>query len=76
LQAGNWFDLRDNYGLLYFYEQGEAALEKAHELLAMPDLKEEWAARRAKLLADKIDPTPWFVALGNRLLENPHYRPE
>ncbi len=76
LQAGNWFDLRDKYGLLFFYDSGAAALEKARELLAMPDLKNTWAKRRAKLLAEKIDPTPWFVALGNRLLENPRYRPE
>lgn len=76
LQAGNWFDLRDNYGLLFFYDNGAAALEKARELLAMPDLKNTWAKRRAKLLAEKINPTPWLVALGSRLLENPRFKPE
>jgi hypothetical protein len=50
-------------------------MQKAHELLAMPDLKTVWAERRAKLLADKINPTPWLVQLGLRLLENSHYRP-
>ncbi|MBZ0278437.1 MAG: hypothetical protein K8I60_19980, partial [Anaerolineae bacterium] len=76
LQAGNWFDLRDHYGLLYFYDNGTAAQEKAHELLSNPHLKQEWAERRARLLQEKIDPTPWFVDLGNRLIQNPHDRPE
>lgn len=63
------------YGLLYQFHNGREALEKARELLAMPDLKSVWAERRAKLLADKINPTPWLVELGNRLLENRHYTP-
>jgi uncharacterized protein len=75
LRAGNWDHLRDQYGLLYFYDTGLEALQKARELLAMPDLKAVWAERRAKMLADKINPTPWLVELGLRLLENPHYRP-
>ena len=76
LRAGNWDHLRDDYGLLYFYDTGREALDKARELLAIPDLKAQWAQRRARLLADKIDPTPWLVQLGNHLLENPHYKPE
>ncbi|MBZ0295771.1 MAG: DUF354 domain-containing protein, partial [Anaerolineae bacterium] len=75
LRAGNWDHLRDQYGLLYFFDTGREGLAKALELLAMPDLKAVWAERRAKLLADKINPTPWLVELGNRLLENPHYTP-
>ncbi len=74
LRAGNWDHLRDQYGLLYFYDTRREALQKAHELLALPNLKAVWAERRAKLLADKINPTPWLVELGLRLLENPHYR--
>jgi predicted glycosyltransferase len=70
LTAGNWFDLRDQYGLLYFYPDGRAALEKALELLKTPNLKEEWAQRRARMLADKINPTPWLVDQGNRLLQS------
>jgi predicted glycosyltransferase len=75
LRAGNWDHLRDQYGLLYFFDTGREGLAKALELLAMPDLKAVWAERRAKLLANKINPTPWLVDLGNRLLENPHYTP-
>lgn len=76
LRAGNWDHLRDKYGLLYFYDTGREALDKARQLLATPDLKAVWAERRAKMLADKINPTPWLVQLGERLLENPHYKPE
>jgi len=68
LTAGNWFDLRDNYELLYFYASGREAMAKARELLNMPDLKEVWEQRRKKMLANKINPTPWLVDLGNRLL--------
>jgi len=75
LRAGNWDHLRDQYGLLYFFDTGREALAQARDLLSLPDLKAVWAARRATLLADKINPTPWLVNLGNRLLENPHYTP-
>lgn len=75
LRAGNWDDLRDNYGLLYFYDSGQEALQKARELLALPDLKQQWAEKRARLLADKINPTPWLVELGNRLLADAHRPP-
>lgn len=75
LRAGNWDDLRDNYGLLYFYDSGREALQKARELLALPDLKQQWAEKRARLLADKINPTPWLVELGSRLLQDSKYRP-
>jgi hypothetical protein len=66
LTAGNWFDLRDQYGLLYFYPDGREATEKALELLKTPNLKEIWAQKRARMLSDKIDPTPWLVDQGNR----------
>jgi predicted glycosyltransferase len=63
------------YGLLFQLPEGREALNKVRELLATPDLKAAWAERRARLLVDKINPTPWVVELGNRLLENPHYKP-
>lgn len=64
-------DLQDHYGLLHWYTDGAAALEKVRELLAMPDLKPDYAERRARMLRDKINTTAWLVALGNRLLHNP-----
>ncbi|MBC6936816.1 MAG: hypothetical protein DWB42_13395 [Chloroflexi bacterium] len=73
LRAGTWYDLRDNYHLLEFFDTGQKALARARELLAQPDLKTEWAEKRARMLADKINPTPWLVEQGERLLKNgPH----
>ena len=66
---------QDNYDLLFWFTDGGAALEKARELVAMPDLGAVFAARREKLLRDKIDVTPWLVDLVNRLLADPHCRP-
>ena len=65
-----------NYGLLFRYTDGEGALGKIRELLAMPDLKAVWAERRANMLRDKIKFTPWLVDLGNHLIEDRHYRPD
>jgi uncharacterized protein len=66
----------EKYGLLHHFTNGRDVLAKAQELLVMPDLKGVYVQRRAKLLADKVNPTPWLVDLGNRLLENRHYKPE
>ncbi len=70
LTAGVWFDLHDHYELLYFHTNGREAMAKVRELLGMPDVKALWAQRRARMLHDKINPTPWLAALGNRLLPN------
>src|SRR5262249_48157318 len=64
------------YGLLHHFANGNAALSKVRELLAIPDLKSRGTALRARLLADKINPTPWLVDLGNRMLANRSYRPQ
>lgn len=76
LIMGYILDLQDNYGLLHWYTDGAAALTKVRELLAVPDLKAVYRERRAKLLGEKINLTPWLVDLGNRLIENPRYRPD
>jgi len=54
------------YGLTFGFlpDQTDAMFAKIDELLAMPDLKEEWQRRRTKMLSDKIDVTAfmvWFV---------------
>ena len=64
------------YGMLHHFADGREVQGKVRELLATPDLKALYAEHRAKLLADKINPTPWLVDLGNRLLKNRHYMPE
>jgi len=45
-------------------EQASQMFSKIDELLKMPNLKEEWQARRMKMLSEKIDVTSfmvWFV---------------
>lgn len=76
LVMGYTLDLQDSYQLLHWYTDGDPALEKVRELLAMPDLRQVWAERRARMLRDKINTTPWLVDLGNKLLQNPRYRPQ
>jgi uncharacterized protein len=51
---GNFQDL-EKYGLLFCYHKGEAAIQKAAELIQQRGLKEEWAGKRKVLLADKMD---------------------
>jgi len=70
LWAGVWDDLRDNYGLLTCVSSGTEAMEYVWKYLAKDDLRGEWQRRREKFLAEKIDPTPWLVELGNELIQH------
>lgn len=59
-------ELEERYGLTYGFRPDEfdRLFNTMKELLAMPSLKEEWQARRRRMLADKIDVTAfmlWFV---------------
>ena len=59
--SGNFIELRDKYGLLYFYPDQNQALEKAISILEDENSKTEWQKKREKLLADKIDVTAWMT---------------
>ena len=59
----NFIELEQKYGLIYSFQDLGLALDKALELLRRPGLKKEWAARRSRLLADKIDVTAFMVWL-------------
>jgi hypothetical protein len=61
LRLGYLDELEHRYHLLYSFSSGEMAIEKAHELLTMDNLKRTWRARRERLLADKIDVTKLVV---------------
>ncbi|HUF09764.1 MAG TPA: DUF354 domain-containing protein [Rhodothermales bacterium] len=59
-------ELEHKYGLTYGIKTSapEALFAKIDELLAMPDLRQEWQRRRKRMLADKIDVTAllvWFI---------------
>ena len=71
------------YGLTYGFrpDQTEAMFQKIEELLAMPNLKQEWQVRRQKMLSEKIDYAkflPWFIASypesARIMRENPDYQ--
>ncbi len=72
---------QENYGLLFGFRNSKGVLEKAQELLLIPNLKKEWQKRRQKLLSDKIDVTAfmiWFVEnypdSTKIMRENPDYQ--
>lgn len=58
---GNFIELKNNYGLIYSFNNAEKAINKAIELIQEPGLKEEWQAKRDRLLEDKIDVTEFMV---------------
>lgn len=58
---GNFLELRDTYGLLYFYPTHQSALKKAIEILENPNSKIEWQDKQQKLWANVDDITIWFT---------------
>lgn len=71
------------YGLTYGFQpyNFKMLLEKVHELLNIPNLKEEWQLRRRRMLAEKIDVTAfmvWFMEnypqSAKIMIENPDYQ--
>jgi len=61
-------DDQANYGLLFTYSESEndqiAAIKKAEELALKQNVREDYLAKREKMLADKIDVSAfliWFV---------------
>jgi hypothetical protein len=59
--SGNFRELNDKYGLMFFYPDENAALNKAVEILSDPNSKLEWQKKRARLLQEKVDVTKWMV---------------
>ena len=51
------------YGLAFGFRPGReaAALDAVQSVLALPDRAAVFAERRGRMLAEKIDPLPWFV---------------
>jgi predicted glycosyltransferase len=60
-RSGNFRELRDRYGLMFFYPDEKAALDKAAEILSDPHSKLEWQKKREILLKDKIDVSAWMT---------------
>lgn len=58
---GNFIELEKEYDLIYSFREPDKAIQKALELLQQPDLKQQWAKKCQRLLADKIDVTQFMV---------------
>ena len=56
-----------NYGLLYSYMESEndqiAAIKKAEELALKQNVREDYLAKREKMLSDKIDVSAFLIWL-------------
>jgi uncharacterized protein len=60
-RSGNFRELMEKYGMMFFYPDEENALKKAVELLSDPALKAAWQKKREVLLKDKIDVSLWMI---------------
>jgi hypothetical protein len=60
-RSGNFRELRDKYGLMFFYADEKEALGKAVEILNNPNSKSEWEKKRKAFLKDKIDVAAWMT---------------
>ena len=71
IKSGSTQEQSARYGLLYNYNDGddryERALAQALALLADPGLEALGQAKRAKLLAEKVDVNDYFIAEADRL---------
>lgn len=68
--SGNFLELQNKYGLLYFYPDQNQALKKAISILEDKNAKNEWQKKREKLLKDKIDVTAWMTNFIERYPES------
>jgi len=74
LTRGYLDELQDRYRLLYCYSDEHLALEKAQELLARPQLREDWRGRRERMLGDKVDVTKYIVDMAESSARIRHTR--
>ena len=58
---GHFMELRDKYGLLYFYPDQRTAFEKAKEILDNQNCRSEYSEKRKKLIEEKLDVSSWMV---------------
>jgi predicted glycosyltransferase len=58
---GNFVELEQKYDMIYSFREADKARRKAMELIQQPNLKENWAKKRERLLADKIDVNKYML---------------
>ena len=59
--CGNFLELRDRYGLLYFYPDQKQALVKAVSILENKGSKYDWKTKRDRMLEEKVDVSSWMT---------------
>lgn len=67
---GNFVDLV-GYGLLYYCDSPELAIQRAVEMAQQPDLKRTWKARRQRMLCEKADVGRFMIDLIESYTNNP-----
>ena len=70
LESGN-INMLEEYGLVKQTTDAQRALKYCVDWLSNPEVKEKCTATREKLLADKIDVTPFIVESIERYANNP-----
>jgi len=65
LSLGYLTELEEKYQLVHTFTEEDTAMKNIQQILKINDFKKEWAEKRARMLKDKIDVTPWIVDLIN-----------
>jgi uncharacterized protein len=61
LTLGYLEELAEKYQLIHNYIDGQAALEKAIEIVSNPSIKKAYKTRAAQMIEEKTDVTQWMV---------------
>jgi predicted glycosyltransferase len=70
LQAGNYRELQDVYGLMLATADEYLAIEQAVRWGSDPDVKRAWRTKRARLLQDKVDVASWLIDLIDQYMDH------
>ena len=60
-KMGNFVELEEEYGMVFVFKDVEPAIGKVAKLLQQPNLKQDWAQKRERLLTDKINVTKFMM---------------
>jgi predicted glycosyltransferase len=70
LQAGNFYDLQDVYGLMLATPDEGLAIDRALTWAREPSIQQMWQAKRARLLQDKVDIASWLIDFVDRYMNH------
>jgi len=69
LKLGYLDEQEEKYGLIFNFGEAELAIRKSVELLAERDIRQRWAVKRQRMMADKIDVTNFMIDFFENYLE-------